>query len=216
METELKLAFRTREELMSVPHKKWFKKFLMPDEPARLDLTSSYFDTPDMAFRRVGAVVRVREVAGDDYIHTVKVSTGGNVGLHQRYEWNHKTNEENFSVESFLEQAKADDDPYSILQDVLMPALGSDLTCILQTKFTRISYLSGFGDSILEVSLDIGEVIAGDQRDDICEMEIELVNGDVRDLLALGEIIQAKIPCEPESLSKFGRGIRLLDSDEMI
>ncbi|MDD4094630.1 MAG: CYTH domain-containing protein [Oscillospiraceae bacterium] len=216
METELKLTFKTREDLMSIPHKKWFKKFLLPDAPTRQELISSYFDTPDMAFRRAGAVVRVREVSGDDFIHTVKVSTGANEGLHQRYEWNHKTSEERFNIETFLEQAKVDDDPYSILQDVLIPALRSELNCILQTKFTRTSYLSGFGDSISEVSFDVGEVIVGDRHEDICEMEIELINGDVRDLLALGEIVRAKSPCEPESLSKFGRGIRLLISDEMI
>jgi triphosphatase len=216
LETELKLTYRTQEELMSVPHDNWFKKYLLPDAPVHQELLSSYFDTPDMTFRQNGAVVRVREVSGDDYIHTVKVSNGGNEGLHQRFEWNYKTSEERFNAEMFLEQAKADDDPYSILQEVLFPAIGSELKCILQTKFTRVSYLFGFGDSIMEVSLDIGEVIAGEKHENICEMEIELVNGDVRDLLSLGEIVQANTHCEPENISKFGRGVRLLSSEDAL
>lgn len=212
----MKLAYKSKEELMAVPDKKWFMKHLLPDEPVCRELKSSYFDTPDMAFRQAGAVVRVREVSGEDYIHTVKISTGSNEGLHQRFEWNQKTTEDRFSVQAFLEQAQIDEDPYSILQEVLQPALGADLRCILQTKFERTTYLVGYGDSIFEVALDIGEVVAGERREDICEMEIELLNGDVRDLLTLGEIIQAGSDGEPENLSKFGRGIRLLESDKEI
>lgn len=211
METELKLSYKSRQELFSIPHKKWFRKHLLPDAPVQSDLISSYLDTPNMIFRKNGAVVRVRSVDGNEYIHTVKVSSGGNDGLHQRYEWNYKTSEEKFCVSTFLDQAKADDDPYSVLQGVLEPAAEEDLVTVLQTRFSRTAYLSGFGDSILEVALDFGEICAGDNRETICEMEIELLEGDVRDLLSLGQIVMAKSNGIAENTSKYGRGIKLLD-----
>lgn len=211
LETELKLSYKSRQELFSIPNKKWFRKYLLPDAPVQSDLISSYLDTPNRTFRKNGAVVRVRSVDGNEYIHTVKVSSGGNDGLHQRYEWNYKTNEENFSVSAFLKQAKADHDPYSVLQKVLEPAGAEELVTVLQTRFNRTAYLSGFGDSILEVALDYGEICAGDQHETICEMEIELLEGDVRDLLSLGQIVMAKSNGVPENTSKYGRGIDLLE-----
>ncbi len=216
LETELKLSYRSKEELLSVPDKKWFKKYLLPESPVRKELITSYLDTPDYIIRGSGAVIRVREVVGEKYIHTVKVSSGGSDGLHQRFEWNFKTDEEHFNVPVFLEQAKADEDPFSILQSVLLPAVDSDLICILRTRFTRITYLSGIGHSILEIALDFGEIYAGDKREEICEMEIELLEGDVRDLLALGQIVIAKSSCTPEDTSKYGRGLRLLNPEEAI
>lgn len=210
VETELKLAYRTREELLAIPDEEWFRKYLLPDAPVRQELTSSYLDTPDMKLAVNGAVVRVREVENDDYIHTVKISSGGNDGLHQRFEWNHKTQEDRFSAAVFLEHAKTADDPYSLLDSVLSPIVDEELKCILQTKFTRISYLSGFGDSILEVSLDFGFILAGDNKSEICEMEIELLEGDVRDLLAFGEIVLTGSSGFPEVRSKYGRGMDLL------
>jgi len=210
LETELKLAYQALQELLSVPEKKWFRKYLLPDPPVEQKLKSSYLDTEDLLFRNNGAVVRVRDVNGDEYIHTVKVSSGGNDGLHQRFEWNYKTSDDRFDVRLFLDQARSDDDPYEVLRSILEQAADMDLSCVLRTRFDRRTHLCGFGDSILEVSLDYGEIIAGDKKENICEMEIELLEGDVRDLLSFGEIVMLKSNCTPESVSKYGRGVRLL------
>jgi len=216
LETELKLTYPSKEDLLAVVEEPWFKQYLLPEPSTRQELESSYLDTREHLLRKKGAVVRVRQVDGEEFIHTVKVSSGGSEGLHQRFEWNYKTKKEHFDVVCFLEQAKSDDDPYSILASVLSPIEDSSLICVLKTRFSRIAFLSGIGHSILEIALDFGEIIAGDKREEICEMEIELLEGDVRDLLSLGEIIMTESSCKPENESKYGRGLRLLESEEAL
>ena len=88
METEIKLRFNSKEELMSILKADWFKDYCLDSgdkEPVRL--TNEYFDTPDRILLEKGTSVRVRRY--DDgtvthYEHTVKF--GGSVvdGLHQQ------------------------------------------------------------------------------------------------------------------------------------
>ena len=55
-----------------------------------------------------------------------------------------------------------------------------------------------------------GELIAGDLSDPLYEIEVELKEGDVRDLVELGHEMQEQLPVEPEELSKFARCLKLL------
>ena len=61
METEVKLAFKSKEEMMSIIQADWFADYCLDvgeKEPARL--TNKYYDTPDRKLLKNGTSIRVR------------------------------------------------------------------------------------------------------------------------------------------------------------
>jgi len=211
METELKLAYDSLKELLAVQNQDWFIGVLLPDVPIHQRFINSYYDTKDYSFRTQGAMVRVRNVEGNGYIHTVKASAGSKDGLHQRYEWNYETDDEIFDASRFLLNAELCNDPFHIIEDILLPVSNAKLICMFQTVFERISYMVGYGNSIIELSLDFGEINVLDLSEDICEMEIELVEGDVRDVISLGQVVLSNTKCRTENRSKYSRCLDLLN-----
>lgn len=141
-------------------------------------------------------------------------------GLHQRMEWSVELDEDEepetffkvgFDVDWFLRCSVSEGDPDEALREVLALLDGKPLVEICQANFTRESMDVGYGDTLMELSVDTGELIAGDKRESICELEIELKEGDARDLFALGEELAGSLPLEPESRSKYGRCLNMLD-----
>ena len=102
METEVKLAFKSKEDMMSIIKADWFSDYCLDvgdKEPVKL--TNSYYDTPDRTLLKNGTSIRVRLCeSGNEshYEHTVKY--GGSVvnGLHQRYEWNVESDSPVFDI----------------------------------------------------------------------------------------------------------------------
>jgi inorganic triphosphatase YgiF len=61
------------------------------------------------------------------------------------------------------------------------------------------------------VSLDTGEIIAGNERAPIQELEIELFSGSEDELIRIGGKVAEAYDLEPEPLSKFARGRALAE-----
>lgn len=211
METELKLAYDSVDDLLAVQDKDWFVGVLLPDMPTHQRFINSYYDTDDCFLRSQGATVRVRDIEGNGFVHTVKSSAGNKDGLHQRFEWNYETDEEKFNTISFLKNAELCNDPFHIIEDILLPISDVKLTCMFQTVFDRITYMVGYGNSIIELSLDYGKINVLDRSEEICEMEIELVEGDVRDVISLGHVVLSNSKCRTENRSKYSRCFDLLN-----
>ena len=211
METELKLAYDSIDELLAVQKNDWFVGVLLPDMPLHQRLINSYYDTVDYILRKQGAMIRVREIEGAGYVHTVKTSAGNKDGLHQRFEWNYETDDDQFDANRFLVNAELCNDPFHIIEDILLPVSDAKLTCMFQTVFDRISYMVGYGNSIIELSLDYGKINVLDRSEDICEMEIELIEGDVRDVISLGHVVLSNSKCRTENRSKYSRCFDLLN-----
>lgn len=213
METELKLRFEQKDLLMAVVDEQWFKELLLPDDSGVLRLRNRYFDTKDFKFRSKKAVVRVRELEDDVFVHTVKTSAGHADGLHQRFEWNCECDRDEFDPAFFLSQASLGSDPATILESVLEPALNDEFVCLFETVFNRTHMIGGYGNSIFEIALDVGDIIVGKKREPICEMEIELLEGDVRDIIAVGEMVLSHCDCILENMSKYSRAIVMLEAE---
>jgi triphosphatase len=214
LETELKLQFPSYDEMLKLWNAEWFRDILIPESEKTERYDTRYFDTADRAILAFNASIRVREVKDSDYIHTVKVGGSSRNGLHQRFEWNLETERDEFDPDYFLNNAISDGDPAETLTDVLDVVRGKDLVMICSTAFSRTVSLAGFGDSLLEVSLDFGTLTAADSEEPICEMEIELKQGDVRDVLAFGEEILAQSEAVRNNSSKYGRCLALLRKNE--
>ena len=138
METEVKLAFKSKEDMMSIIKADWFSDYCLDvgdKEPVKL--TNSYYDTPDRTLLKNGTSIRVRLCeSGNEshYEHTVKY--GGSVvnGLHQRYEWNVESDSPDFDIAEFRRKAcTGDDDPEEILDDALCSVKSEDLVCLCST-----------------------------------------------------------------------------------
>ncbi|MCY1353700.1 hypothetical protein D9M69_400510 [compost metagenome] len=66
---------------------------------------------------------------------------------------------------------------------------------------------------VIEAALDQGKVIAGKQEEDICELELELRQGEPEALLELAAELAADLPLMPCDISKAERGYRLYDAN---
>ena len=219
METEVKIAFDSPEQMLKIITEDWFGDYCLDaSSPVRYELDNTYYDTKDRTLLSRGAACRVRYFSDSDeeerYEHTVKL--GGKVenGLYQRYEWNVRSSEKMFNVTAFKSRALSQSDPAEVLDEALSGISDDDLVALCRTVFNRTVYTFGFGDSIMEACFDVGRIEAGGKTEAICELELELTSGDVVDLKDMASFIIENSDGRPFNDSKFQRSLRLLDSDK--
>ncbi len=161
-------------------------------------------------------MIRVRHYESSDgdehFEHTVKFGGGVVDGLHQRYEWNVPSDSKNFSFREFADSIQANDDPVELLMKALEGVEEEDLIPLCTVEFNRIVYTFGFGDSIMDACFDVGMIKSGSESEDICELELELISGDVVDLKDMAEYIIEQTGCVTFDESKYQRALRLYDS----
>lgn len=217
METELKLRFVRPDGQAQLLASAWFHQLVMSDSPAETDMLSRYYDTADLALTRLKTSLRIRQ-EGDVKSMTIKLGGQAVNGLHQRLEWSVCLTDTDWQIEPevgldiswFQKNAVSDGDPDDQLREILEVIDGRPLAEICQACFVRLAYDVGYGDTLMEMDLDQGEIRAGDQTDSINELELELKEGDVRDLMALGAELASLFELVPESKSKYSRCLDLL------
>jgi triphosphatase len=217
METELKLRFVQPDGQEQLLASAWFHQLVMSDSPAETDMLSRYYDTADLALTQMKTSLRIRQ-EGEAKSITIKLGGQAANGLHQRLEWSVRLSdadrptepEEGLDIGWFQKNAVSDGDPDDQLREILRVIDGHPLTEICQASFVRLAYDVGYGDTLMEMDLDRGEIRAGDLTDSINELELELKEGDVRDLMALGAELASLYGLVPESKSKYSRCLDLL------
>jgi triphosphatase len=81
---------------------------------------------------------------------------------------------------------------------------------LFRTDFVRQSYVLELHDgSIVEAVLDLGTVVGGGAEAPICELELELQQGNVAALFSLARAMVAQLPVSLGFQSKAERGYRL-------
>ena len=218
METEVKLAFNSKEELFGILDTEWFGHYCLDtSEKEPMQLSNTYYDTDDRIITNRGGSIRVRLYESDEesnhYEHTVKFGGSVNNGLHQRYEWNNLSESNEFNFSDFRKAVIESGDPSELLDEVLEGVTEANLKPLVSTEFERTIYVLGFGDSMMEACFDYGKIIVGDKFETICELEIELTEGDVVDLQDLASYIADHSGATPYNDSKFHRCLRLLDEE---
>ena len=165
-------------------------------------LLSVYYDTPSLDLKQHRTALRLRR-SGNRWIQTVKTEGTVAGGLHERPEWECETEEGRLALtaipEPTLRAFFADEKIYQALRPVFV------------TEFTRTSSFLEFpsGD-VVELSIDQGEIRAGEQRTPVSEVEFELKAGHPRCLFSLALELQESIALKLENVSKAERGYRLL------
>jgi len=165
----------------------------------RRRLSSTYFDTEALALAARGAALRVRQL-GRTHVQTLKLPIGGPFGIQAFRE---------------LETPLAGDVPLLWQLDRELAAQlaadggGDQLVPIFGTEFDRTSWMARLDGSDIEVSLDVGEITAGDRRLPLHEVELELKSGSPAGLFALALRLHGDVPASWEVETKSARGYRL-------
>ncbi|OYD25542.1 CYTH domain-containing protein [Oceanimonas baumannii] len=163
-------------------------------------LANTYYDTASLDLRRAGAGLRIRSQNGD-MEQTVKLAGSQVGGLHQRPEYNVALSAHSPDLSLF---------PASIWpEDIDIYALQQELQPLFCTDFVRQRWLIALNGSEIELALDEGEVQAGERREPILELELELVRGDASVLFELAEQLVQGGGLRLGAVSKAQRGYRL-------
>lgn len=216
METELKLNASRLADPLDVIRDPWVRNLIMPESGRSFAMDSHYFDTAGRTLGSCGYSLRLR-TENDQRVVTVKAGNAAGGGLHQRLEWSAELDEDEtdrlsaagLDVDWFLRAAVSDGDPDDQLFAVLQLIDGMPLLEICQVTFTRMVHDIGYGDTLMEFALDIGSLYAGGRTAPICEFELELREGDARDLMELGQELTVRYDLEPENRSKLARCLDL-------
>jgi len=164
-------------------------------------LGNCYFDTPDLNLRKHDMGLRIREKDG---LLEQTIKTAGKVvgGLHQRPEFNIPITVKQPDLSLFPAEIWASTQTYQTIQ--------SQLVSLFTTDFKRHIWLINTARSgVVEVVFDLGEVSSNGLVDPICEIELELVRGDVSELFELAELFLTELDLRPGLKSKAARGYGL-------
>lgn len=152
-----------------------------------VELNAVYFDTVDHALQAAGLSLRIRR-SGGKRRQTIKADRGS-AGLFDRGEW----------------ELDVDGDRPVPDDRAPLDRFGTVMPLFEVPVRRRTSRVGG-----IEVALDRGEAVAGERRETIREVELELVDGDPAELFALARKIGGRTTVRIGVLSKAERGYRLL------
>jgi triphosphatase len=164
-----------------------------------VDQLDTFFDTSDRAISRTIHAVRLRE-GGAQPVVTLKGPATIEAGIHSREE-----------IELPTEERAPDGWPAPIRERLQQLIGAQSIQPLLEVQNGRRTWpLLKDGAVIGEVALDEGEVRAGERREPMHEIEIELKGGERSDLERVGALVLRQLPATPEDRSKFQRGFALL------
>lgn len=204
-ETEIKLRV-SRETLAALREHPLLKKRNKSGWERR-ELMNQYFDTPERDLAQAKVALRLRR-DGEEVIQTLKTRGQSIAGLSERNEYDWKL------PKAKLDVKKLDGECWP---EQLAELDKKTLKPIFTTDFVReraeIAWGRGKAKVVIEAALDLGHVIVGKQKEEICELELELREGEPAALLELAAELAATLALMPCDISKAERGYRLFDAN---
>ncbi len=158
-----------------------------------------YYDTPDQRLAAAHLALRIREDGNGCEITLKRAATDKAIS---RPEWNAALDGPQLDLGAL---------PAEAARLVIKAAKGADLGPVFNLDVDRDVRVVAFGRSKIELAFDEGHVTAGGRAAPVCELELELLSGSLKDLLGL---VRA-LPLGPElywsTTSKSAVGYRLAD-----
>ncbi len=186
-----------------------------------IPMEAVYYDTEDKALRERRLTYRIRR-EGSDSILTIKYGRGsdkGNSGMHKREEINVKVPADFIEKPGidvlddtpvYKEFDKAVGGQYSDDLGIMLPL--KPLLPVMTMTFLRKELMVSLGKGGRAIlSYDEGNIAAGDKKALISEVEVELFEGNEKELAEFGEKLIEKYGIEPLNKSKYARGLKLLE-----
>lgn len=168
--------------------------------PTRRKMTSIYFDTPDCELQKAGMALRLRK-SGRTWTQTLKGGTSGTGGLHERHEWESRRPDATIDLTALA----------GTMLDRAPGSVGERLRPAFTVEFQRETWdLEPAPGTRIEVALDRGQASAGEDHDPVCEVEIELKEGDRAAAFDIARALASEVALHPSAVTKAERGYRLL------
>jgi len=197
-ETELKITLDAGRIAKLSRHPALAQSRLVPRRNEAL--LSTYYDTADHALARAGIALRLRKV-GRRWVQTIKAG-GGGFGLFSMTE-----------VETPAPGGRLvldGPDPEGVLAAIAKAAGDAPLSPVFETRIRRITErMRPPGGGEVEMALDSGEIVAGEARTPIHEVEFELIEGAVGGLYDLAQLFFSQGRVHFSAMNKSARGYLL-------
>ena len=165
-----------------------------------LALMNAYFDTEDASLMKGGVALRIRAV-NNTFIQTVKTRGSNRIGMHARGEWEWPLAKDQLDL--------------ALLSEVPLPeslqsmSWAKELVEVYRTDFERQVWNIHSANSKMEVVCDQGLVTSPYGEDSICEIELELKQGDESGLYQFALQLAERVPVQVSIVSKAQKGVRL-------
>lgn len=208
MESELKLTFSADKlpALLSLP----LLASARVEPPSDLRLSSTYYDTVDLQVHRRGASLRVRD-DGESNVQTLKLAPDETQPVFVRAEYESPVGEGSPDLPALRKTM-----PRHARLDALFSAdLQSGLRPVFSTEVQRsVSLLRLPDNTEIEVAIDRGVVRAGEQTNDLCEVELELRRGKLKALYGFALELLDEVSLGLSFSSKSDRGYALVAGED--
>lgn len=168
-------------------------------------LRSVYFDTPDYRLSEARVALRIRSI-GRRRIQTIKTAGTARGGVFDRGEWESEISGDTPDSPALLAPA---------LADLLTAPVIAELGPVLATEVKRTTVTVDHEGSIIEIAFDQGEIIVGEAREPISEVELELLSGPRQALYDLALRLHEAAPMRIGHANKAERGFRLLRGEPL-
>ena len=165
-----------------------------------IHMKTTYYDTADGALSSRKWMLRVRQ-ENERSVVTMKTPGAG----YARGEWECEGDSPEAAIGTLIGRGAPE-----ALRELCAPGL--QMVC--GASFIRLTQpLRLSGDTTCEICADGGELLGGQRREPICELELELSHGHEGELLAFSRALAAKYCLIEEQKSKFVRARRLADEE---
>ncbi len=188
MATEYELKFKTDYvNLMGISAH-------FPQDTTEIQMETVYYDTPDRALSSRRYTLR-RRLENSRSVCTLKTPAGD-----ARNEWE----TENVFIENAIDDLIAQGAP-----ETLRELVKAGLYPVCGAKFTRYAKEIFLENAEVELALDHGYLFAGDRKEPLCEVEVELKSGDKTACDRFARKLADEFALETEPRSKFARALML-------
>ncbi|MEQ8604516.1 MAG: CHAD domain-containing protein [Marivibrio sp.] len=165
-------------------------------------LIAVYFDTDDLALKDAGVALRLRQ-EGRRRVQTVKAPAGPAGGVQTRVEVNAPIAGDAPDLDLISDDG--------VRTRVRKACAERSLRPVFSTDVKRTLWMIEWGDSLIELALDHGEIRSdgASAPETICEAELELKGGSPADLLAFAHDLRERVRFSVGAASKAARGYAL-------
>ena len=199
VEIELKLLVE-KEDLQKLLTLPLMEKAIRQESKTVRRLVTSYYDTEDMILQNNGIAYRVRDKGDGTFEATVKTAKKNTGGVTERVELNIPLAKNEAVLEGFKELGLGVD---------LLELVPNGVEKLFTVDVIRTTYLLDIEGAVVELAIDKGNVIAGELKDEIDEIELELKDGETPALLKFAATLSHQIPLFVELKTKYARGLAL-------
>ena len=199
-EIEIKLRLLDINQAKKI--KQYFLELAEKDEKSfqKIDMRAVYYDTITGFLHDHRIAYRVRQ-ENKNIVATYKSGTVNKEGVFSRIEINKNVKSLSPDISVFASEKS--------IWDVLKSVENSDFMPIVRTNFVRECIDINWHGSLIEAAVDLGEVYGKNNKLPICEVELELKNGEEAALLELKKSLEESFSLRTSSISKYHQGLIL-------